>query len=621
MFAPTNLFNRVPCPEASNCGLINCLFRHDDAPLRPTSLPVEVAAVEPASKRRKLNGVSSPKAVTTQPVLNKKNAISIHARSDEKPSEEAHKPKEELPETKQQGEVCAQPRKPVSPPPARKDSKVKDDEASVVALNPRRVAREPAQFSTRLLYLQKLHEQLSRMNKLALLDRRAKDVRLNERQVIMLALEFEEQIATEDPAVYSNVLKSRVMELKRMNIEHWIKQRTEAQLAPKNTKPVKPADVEVSIYSGLTQKQDLQILETLVTDQHGLEKHGYVTNIPTANDIAEARAVAEVGHGWECCERCKSRFQVFPERRAEDGALTTNGPCTYHPGRMKNTPGLEKVYSCCNEPSWSRGCTEAKMHVYKMVGAAGLASVLQFESAPPNPTAEGNAITFDCEMGYTSYGLELIRLTAISWPTNQLLLDTLVRPLGQVLDFNTRFSGVSTEDFANATPYEQSAQGITAAHDDPSRINDTKRSNRALPIVASPQEARRILFSHMSPLTVLIGHAIENDLNAVRIVHPRIVDTALLYPHHKGLPYRPSLKILSSKHLDRGIQAQSATGHDSLEDAKATGDLVRLKVKQAWLKMKYAGWTVSSGEDALLIPPPSAAIGEGEGVGKNSHRL
>jgi hypothetical protein len=46
---------------------------------------------------------------------------------------------------------------------------------------------------------------------------------------------------------------------------------------------------------------------------------------------------------------------------------------------------------------------------------------------------------------------------------------------------------------------------------------------------ASPEVARELLFSLISPDTLLIGHGIENDLNAVRIAHPTIIDTYYRY--------------------------------------------------------------------------------------------
>ena len=33
--------------------------------------------------------------------------------------------------------------------------------------------------------------------------------------------------------------------------------------------------------------------------------------------------------------------------------------------------------------------------------------------------------------------------------------------------------------------------------------------------------------------TFLVGHSLENDLKALRVVHSRVLDTALLFPHPK----------------------------------------------------------------------------------------
>ncbi|KAI1007615.1 hypothetical protein K3495_g610 [Podosphaera aphanis] len=171
-------------------------------------------------------------------------------------------------------------------------------------------------------------------------------------------------------------------------------------------------------------------------------------------------------------------------------------------------------------------------------------------------------------MGYTVNGLELIRLTATSWPDGHDLFDVLVRPMGPVLDLNSRYSGVYPEDMAAAPPWTP----------------DTPSTPARLHIVESPAAARSLLFSHLCPNTPLIGHGLENDLNATRIIHPTVIDTALLFPHKAGLPWRNSLKMLAQTLLNRRIQVTGSTskaGHDSREDANAAGELVKyaLKVK------------------------------------------
>jgi len=249
-------------------------------------------------------------------------------------------------------------------------------------------------------------------------------------------------------------------------------------------------------------------------------------------------------------------------------------------------------------------------HAFKASSPARLAAVLPFITTPENESPsskEINAVSFDCEMGYTTLGLELIRLTAVSWPEGEELVDVLVRPLGIVLDLNSRFSGVWPEHFANAIPYSS----IHTTTSQPPTAVDGSADTTAppLPVVSSPQEARNALCAFLTPTTPLIGHAIENDLNVVRLCHPTIIDTVVLFPHPRGLPWRHGLRALSSKHLHRSIQTGGERGHDSAEDARATGDLVRVKVGEKWKVLRATGWRFVDGR---LTSPATLKAGEVE---------
>jgi len=78
--------------------------------------------------------------------------------------------------------------------------------------------------------------------------------------------------------------------------------------------------------------------------------------------------------------------------------------------------------------------------------------------------------------------------------------------------------------------------------------------------------------------TILVGHSLENDLLALKISHDLIIDTAVLYRHPRGTSHKKALRFLAKKFLAREIQ-QSANGHDSIEDARATLELALLKIK------------------------------------------
>lgn len=78
--------------------------------------------------------------------------------------------------------------------------------------------------------------------------------------------------------------------------------------------------------------------------------------------------------------------------------------------------------------------------------------------------------------------------------------------------------------------------------------------------------------------TILIGHSLESDLVALKVVHKRVIDTAILYPHPRGSLYKSALRTLAAKFLRRKIQ-DTSLGHNSIEDAQAAMDLVLLKIQ------------------------------------------
>jgi hypothetical protein len=483
------------------------------------------------------------------------------------------------------------------------------------ALNPRHLPTgAPAKHDFRFRLVAALYEQLTRLNTELAKDANDDEEKLvlSDQELITKALDIEENAAKYQSSIYSNVVKNQILVYKKMFVGQWKDEREtelrkvkDAEASLLSNKPVlNPRAPTKSIETGLSTDEELQVLPRLYTPILGLSKHGYVITIPTDKDIETAQKGIEAAKGWEVCDRCKTRFQVFPERREEDGALTSGGSCTYHFGRpywqersaADPKAKREKRYRCCGQSMGdSSGCTQAESHVFKISEVKRMAAVLNFEKTPENQGKVANRpVCIDGEMGYTVFGLELIRLTATSWPKGDELFDVLVRPIGPVLDLNSRYSGVWPKDLAEALPWDSASESESES--------GTKRQLR---IVESPAAARALLFSHISPTTPLIGHGLENDLNATRIIHPTVIDTALLFPHKAGLPYRNGLKTLMHTHLNRHIQVVvdgKMDGHDSKEDANAAGDLVRFALGNEWQKMKREGWFL---KDAKVTAPPA----------------
>lgn len=82
----------------------------------------------------------------------------------------------------------------------------------------------------------------------------------------------------------------------------------------------------------------------------------------------------------------------------------------------------------------------------------------------------------------------------------------------------------------------------------------------------------------VSPTPVLLGHSLESDLKALKICHPRCIDTAVTYHHPRGRPLKPGLAWLTKKWCGREIQNRGEGGHDPEEDARACLDLLKKKV-------------------------------------------
>ncbi|OJD23453.1 hypothetical protein ACJ73_05194 [Blastomyces percursus] len=669
MFNHLGLFKNVLCPEGDRCGLLNCIFNHTNKecipiPVVAPPLPTPVSdAISPAAsiddqplqKRRRIDGAHEARIPVSsngkqqEQISEHGGNGKLHGNPNRRPSHE-HSPNlisvtgAVSPPAVSRRLTASTPGK---LPRSASSHTAKQNEnthpqrhVKKEPLNPRHIARPPASHTVRMSILTKLHDAMVQLNQQVTKenDPSKQALILSADELVAMALDEEEKAAKEHYSVYANVIKLRIAKLRKMAREEW-ENNVSKYVVTKFGLPAgdkKPEESDGEISTGLNSQEEISLLSKLHVSREHLAEAGYVTGPPTNDEIKAAKCGAEAAQGWEQCERCNGRFQVFPGRR-EDGLLATGGPCTYHHARPLRPPKKktdhitghkESYYPCCNETvGTSSGCTKAKWHVFKVSEVKRLAAVLQFKETPRQPDKPSlPPVCFDCEMGYTTLGLELIRLTAISWPAGKTLLDILVKPIGEILDLNSRYSGVRPEHFINATPHDTSSTASPTVTTSPTTQPDSQQTpqpstdekdaspSQPLRVVDSPSTARDLLFQLLQPETPLIGHALENDLNACRIIHPTIVDTALLYPHPGGLPYRFGLRALTRRFLNRHIQAGGGEmGHDSLEDAKATGDLVRLKIRETWRALQRVGYSFEKGR---LVAPPGGGAKDGVATGQ-----
>ncbi|CAO3625098.1 unnamed protein product [Cunninghamella blakesleeana] len=168
-----------------------------------------------------------------------------------------------------------------------------------------------------------------------------------------------------------------------------------------------------------------------------------------------------------------------------------------------------------------------------------------------NDAKLGKFVAIDCEMvGVGPEGIEsaLARVSLVNYH-GAVLLDLFVKPQEKVTDYRTAVSGITRSSLKNASTFKEAQKKVAEI------IKDR----------------------------ILIGHAVENDLQALMLDHPKLLirDTSRYKPFRKISKGRtPGLKMLVKELLHITIQSGS---HSSVEDARFTMSIYK-SVKTDWEK-------------------------------------
>ena len=142
------------------------------------------------------------------------------------------------------------------------------------------------------------------------------------------------------------------------------------------------------------------------------------------------------------------------------------------------------------------------------------------------------------------------KLSVVDLSTAEVLIQKFVQPTKQVIDWRTRWSGVTEVVMTRAINCGQALRGWEAA--------------------------RQELWRFIDHDTLLVGHALQHDLTALHLIHFRIVDTSIVTRTAVGQNCRRSwsLRVLSEQLTRISIQNGGKQGHDCLEDTLATREVL-----------------------------------------------
>ncbi|KAL1239318.1 RNA exonuclease [Trichinella pseudospiralis] len=286
-------------------------------------------------------------------------------------------------------------------------------------------------------------------------------------------------------------------------------------------------------------------LERFVLSLDDLQAHGFP--LPDPENFTRAyfskkevaKSYLPVDEKKRQCDRCGKSFYLtsdwmYPDRQDR---------CVYHFGKaynVRSAGSTDLQHTCCKGDLQSDGCCLANCHVTRVSPDTELNNYIHTAGFKQK---KKSVFALDCEMVYTTIGSMLARVTVVDWNL-QTVYERLVKPPGALLDCNTRFSGITEQELAKAE--------------------------------WTLEDVQKDLSEIFSPDSILIGHSLDCDLRALKLIHMKVVDTSVVFPHRRGLPYKRALKGLAMEYLKKIIQ-ENVGGHDSKEDASACMELMKCK--------------------------------------------
>lgn len=208
-----------------------------------------------------------------------------------------------------------------------------------------------------------------------------------------------------------------------------------------------------------------------------------------------------------------------------------------------------RLFSCCS--TRSEGCVFALVHDYRNTRDTDRYKTFKSTPASLISRQKFRAVVLDCEMAGVAGGTdEAVSICAVDYLTGGVLLNKLVCPTGKVFSWRSGIHGITKVAMSAAVANGEALAGW--------------------------QDARQEVWKLIDDSTILVGHALQYDLDVLRIVHHRVVDSAILAQNAVGLTRQWGLHALCTQLLHKEIRENDRGLHDCLEDVLATREVALL---------------------------------------------
>ncbi|XP_010145867.1 PREDICTED: putative RNA exonuclease NEF-sp [Eurypyga helias] len=241
--------------------------------------------------------------------------------------------------------------------------------------------------------------------------------------------------------------------------------------------------------------------------------------------------------------------KLAPQNAAE-GLTSTSSECIPTSSDLQWDPIIRKYGEKKQGlTSYTLTLEEQKKNDYPIKGSPGCKGYVYTE-CDQQRTDSSPLFGLDCEMCLTAKGNEVTRVSLVD-AQGQCLLNELVKPESTIVNYLTRFSGITKKMLLPVK----------------TRLPDIQTKLKKM----LPQDA------------VLVGHSLNADLQALEMIHPSVIDTSLLFARNEGRRFK--LKFLAKAVLGKEIQCEQKLGHDPAEDARAALELAQFFIEQGPAKV------------------------------------